>query len=335
MKILIDLTSLDDNFSGIERYSFNITKAFIELYPEYEYVLVFKNRIFDGFKEICKKKHVRTIVIPSRHKILFQLFVLPMRLYKCDSDICLFPAYPDPLLYFRKNCETIIYDMGCWDFAESLKPLNRIYYRIAFWKSMKHCKELLTVSQFSKNRISSIGHISEEKIHVIYSAPDKKFFPSENREMIRETCLKYKLPECYMMTLSTLAPNKNLSLLLSAYETMFEDKDREIPIDLVLIGRPSWTKENYLKDIPERIQSHIHFTGFVEDDDLPNIYRGANFFVFPSKYEGFGLPPLEAMACGTPVLSSDAASMPEVLGDSAIYCKSDNQQGLVRQLKRN
>ena len=89
-----------------------------------------------------------------------------------------------------------------------------------------------------------------------------------------------------------------------------------------------------MKDIPERIQSHIHFTGFVEDDDLPNIYRGANFFVFPSKYEGFGLPPLEAMACGTPVLSSDAASMPEVLGDSAIYFKSDNQQDLVRQLKR-
>ena len=332
MKILIDLTSLDDNFSGIERYALNMARALIAQAPEREYLLVFKNKVHEAFLDLCQTGCAEALVIPGHNKVWFQLLTLPMKLYRCRADVYLFLAHPDPLLFFRKNCMTVIYDLGCWDCVESIKPLNRVYGRMAYKKSMRYCKEILTISNFSKSRICAIGHVSEERVHILYSAPEDKFSPVLDVNAIQRAREKYHLPERYMLTLSTLAPNKNLALLLTAYKKLFESG---APIlDLVLVGRPAWTKENYLSGFPEPIRGRIHFTGFVDDENLPAIYRGAKFFVFPSKYEGFGLPPLEAMACGVPVLSSDAASMPEILGDAAVYFRSEDVDDLQRKLLR-
>lgn len=334
MKILIDLTALDDNFSGIERYALNVSRSLIEQHSEYEYLLVFKNKIFEALQKICKRKNVQTLVIPGYHRRWFQLVTLPARLYRCKADIYLFLAFTEPLLFFRKNCVSSIHDVGCWDCAESMRLINRIYFRTVFKKTMKHSRAILTVSNFSKRRICAIGHVPKEKVHVLYSAPDDKFCPGGNIFQDQKLHRKYHLPEHYILTLSTLAVNKNISLLLTAYRKMCEEQD-EISVDLVLVGRrPIWSPETYLNNLPKEIQNHVHFTGFVADDDLPDIYRGADCFVFPSRYEGFGLPPVEAMACGIPVLSSDAASMPEILGNGAMYFKSGDMQDLVIKLKK-
>ena len=134
--------------------------------------------------------------------------------------------------------------------------------------------------------------------------------------------IKYKLPDHYILCLGTLEPRKNLKLLIKAYAELFGD--REIDLELVLAGRKGWMMDDLLSNITKDIKSHIHITGFIDDEDLPYIYKDAELFIFPSLYEGFGIPPIEAMSMGTTVISSNAASMPEILGDSvSFFCNND------------
>lgn len=144
-------------------------------------------------------------------------------------------------------------------------------------------------------------------------------------EKIRD---RYGLPKQYILTLSTLEPRKNLKLLVDAYEKL-RRQGSSLP-KLVLAGRVGWKMEEFLSQYD--LKDEIILPGFIQEEDLPVLYAGAEFFVFPSKYEGFGMPPLEAMACGCLVLSSDATAMPEVLGNAAIYFKNMDQADLMRQL---
>ena len=128
------------------------------------------------------------------------------------------------------------------------------------------------------------------------------------------------------MTLSTLEPRKNLELLLKAF-TAIQDK---VDYDLVLVGRKGWKMDEVLEKYNSK--ERIHITGFVDDEHVSVIYKNAMCFIFPTLYEGFGLPPVEALSMGTPVISSDAASMPEILRNQAVYFKSDDQQELEKLL---
>lgn len=331
MKILIDLTSLADHLSGIERYAASLT---LEKLKEKSntYILIFKKNIHPLFLSWAKDERVKTVVIPECGKLWFNLWRLPYEIYKQRADWYLFMAFPAPILLFKKNMVSTIHDICCWDCPETMATLSKWYFRISFRVAVLKCKFITTVSDFSKARIIAKLKCSRSKIFVIRSAVDRKFMQveplSDDVDTIKK---KYKLPENYFLSLSTLEPRKNLRLLIEAYQKLVVESDCDIP--LVLAGRKGWKIDQLLEGINEQVKSQIHFTGFVDDEDLPAIYRGANFFVFPSKYEGFGLPPLEAMACGVPVLSSDAASMPEVLGDAAMYFKSEDVNSLSEKLQ--
>lgn len=183
------------------------------------------------------------------------------------------------------------------------------------------------MSEFTRNRLIDRLNVNPERIALIRDGIDEKFLKYQRDEMReKEMRERYHLPECFILSLSTLEPRKNLRLLVEAYQSMV--LRGEICEDLVLVGRKGWKIDDLLKGIAPEVQRRIHFTGFVSDDDIPSIYSMAKVFVFPSKYEGFGLPPLEAMACGTPVISSDAASLPEVLGSAAVYFRSESREDL-------
>ncbi len=327
MKILIDLTSLADNFSGIERFAMNMTLQLTEK-REHNYILVFKNAVHEAFSQTVQQENVETVVLKSGNKLLFNQLILPLSLYRQKADVFFFPAFPEPVLFFSKHMITTIHDLGCWDCGEAMTTLSKWYFRISYRKSMVFCKKIITVSEFSKARIRVVGHVSREKIKVVYNGVSEVFFSGEiPSDALKE---KYKLPDGYLLCLSTLEPRKNLSLLVKAYEALLLE-GRELPA-LVLAGRKGWKMENFLAEVHPKAVEKIHFTGFVDDEDLPAIYAGAKLFVFPSKYEGFGIPPLEAMAAGCPVLSSDAASLPEVLEDAASYFESENLESLKEAL---
>ena len=205
----------------------------------------------------------------------------------------------------------------------------RISHRIA----LKKCKAIITISEFSKQRIVNKLKYDKNKVWLIYCGVDNKFLDYkksvDSTIRVRE---KYELPNNYILSLSTLEPRKNLELLIKVYTSLIIDGKINVP--LVLAGRKGWKMDEVLSEIDEIVREKILFTGFVEDEDLPAVYGNADLFVFPSMYEGFGMPPLEALACGTKVLSSNSTSLPEVLGDASIYFENMNFDSLYESLSK-
>ena len=324
MKICIDLTALADNLSGIERYAACISLEMIKQHEE-QYILVFKQSISPLFIDICKQKNVEAIVLPNCNKLLFNQIRLPQALHKIKADWYLFMAFPVPILSFKKNMVETIHDITAWDCPETMNGMSKWYFKFSHLVAVKKCKAIITISEFSKKRIQDQLNYPKEKTWLIYCGIDQSRFcvDSNKFDQVRE---KYGLPEKYYLTLSTLEPRKNMKILISAYEQLLQE-GKKIP-PLVLAGRKGWKMEKLLSEIDDKVKGNLYFTGFIDDEDLPEVYGMASFFIFPSLYEGFGIPPLEAMACRTPVLSSNATSLPEVCGDAPIYFESNSVEDL-------
>ena len=331
MNILIDLTSLADNFSGIERFALCITKELIEdtTRKDLKYILLFKNEIHKEFVNV--RNNVQKIVIRGKNKLIFNQLILPAALTKIHADYYFFPAFPAPFFFFNRKAISAIHDAGCWDCPSKNKKYMTLYFKLMYWKAALNHKHVVTVSEFSKTRISEILNKNPKEISVIYDGlsdvfKNFKYLDIENSRAINE----YGLSEKYLLCLSTVEPRKNMKLLIDAYSQLV--KAGKIDADLILAGRKGWLVDDLLSDLDSDVAGRIRFTGFVEDQLLPYVYYNAGIFVFPSIYEGFGVPPIEAMALGVPVISSDAASLPEVLGTAAIYFQNRNCDDLKRKI---
>lgn len=346
MRLVIDLTSLCDHLTGIERFASNLSYCLINAHPENTYILLFKNEIYKDFQGISTFSNVECHVLRCRSRILFNQLILPLKLYRIRADIYFFPAFCAPWLFFSRHIVDTIHDMSDFECYEGKAPLKVLYSRLGILHA-KHCsRHIVTVSEFSKGRIAEILGISRDKISVIPNGVSKKFIQSEQEDGIcfRRIAEKYHLPSRYLLSVSTLEPRKNLKLLIEAY---FQIRDEFQDLHLVLCGRAGWNLSEVLgkrvmsslgekpsNSRDDKISDRIHITGFVQDEDLPYIYKNAEWFVFPSKYEGFGIPPLEAMGMGCPVLSSDAASLPEVLGGAAVYFSNNSLDSITQTLRR-
>ena len=190
-------------------------------------------------------------------------------------------------------------------------PLDRVkFYEKYSLKQLSRVEAIITISEFSKKEISDLLNIDRSKIHVTYPGVDPIFAPGKKRI--------HGLPNRYILHLGNLEPRKNLPLLLDAYQSLpgsFQDK-----YPLVIAGAKGWCTDEIEKKLRLlRKNGKVTLMGYVPQRSLPDLYRGASLFVYPSFYEGFGLPPLEAMACGVPVIVSNTTSLPEVVGDAGIY----------------
>lgn len=331
MRIAIDLTELYDNFSGIERYAFCVSRQLIENYQQNEYIIIFKNEIFKGMEKYCHFANVKTVVLKGKDKLKFSQITLCKAINKLQFDFCLFLCYPMPYFLRRKNkCISAIHDMCIYDCPETMTFKSRAFFRVLCNKAIKTNRGIITVSDFSVSRIKFYYKYTPPII-VTYSGVDHIFENYKQTELSPcEILKKYGIEGNYILSLSTLEPRKNLSFLIEAFKKIYnEDKNYK----LVLAGRKGWKIDNLLKGIDNNILENIICTGFIDEADLPALYSNAKCFVFASKYEGFGLPPVEAMAMGSLVVSSDAASMPEVLGDAALYFKSNDLNSLIFTLK--
>lgn len=325
MKIAIDLTSLSYHMTGIERYAACVSEEMLKQDNINDYYLIFRNEIYKTFKTFVDDTRVKAIVLHGNNKLVFNQIVLSIALYKIKADRYIFFAFTSPILFRRKGIINTIHDMGAWDSSEAMKFFQKVYWRTTMRCSARVSEKIITVSEFSKGRIVEILKYPKEKIHVIYSAVYEGVTKDYGYsfEDIRE---RYGLPDKYIMTLSTLEPRKNMVLLLEAF-TDIKDK---VDYDLVLVGRKGWKMDEIVEKYDR--DGRVHITGFVDDEHIAAIYKNAICFVFPTLYEGFGLPPVEALALGTPVISSDAASMPEVLRNQAVFFKSNSISELKNKL---
>lgn len=323
MKLLIDLTSLADNNTGIENYAAEISRAVVAEYAEnVDITLVFKDLIDSRFAKLDSR--VKCVVLKGgRSKLIFNQLILPLALYLLPSKYYYFPAFSSPFLFFSRNVVDTIHDISYWD----LRGVNRwymtLYFRVLSIKSVMSSRLIVAVSEFTKSRVKRRFRVKEARLAVIPASLRTELV---NFEVSDEIGYKVKkelnLPDDYILSLGTIEPRKNLSLLLEAYCNAVE-RNSTVP-DLVVAGRYGWKMENLLTNVPRSVRRKIHFTGFVADDSLPYLYKLARFFVFPSKYEGFGIPPIEALSVGTAVLASKCTAMPDVLAEHAFYFESDN-----------
>ena len=261
---------------------------------------------------------------------------LPRLIPVCD--IFWSPHYNIPLLPIRAKKHLVtIPDMAHLAFAKLLSPLQRLYANIVMRFAVKKANKILTISFFSKNEIIKYTGVRSDKVDVIYLGLDTKIFRIINDPIkINEVYNKYKLPERYLIFVGNVKPHKNLRKLVDA----FSDISKLYPdLYLLIVGK----KEGFItgdKELFEFIEDdtylkeRVRFTGYVELNDLPLIYGQADLFVFPSLYEGFGFPPLEAMACGCPAVVSSAASMPEICGDAVEYVNPNDSKCFVKTITK-
>jgi len=199
---------------------------------------------------------------------------------------------------------------------------ERIVYKFKL-KCAQKAERIIADSENTKKDIIKLLKVNEEKVKVIYLARDSKFHPIENRDILDEIRKKYHLKKSFILYVGGLSSEtKNIKRLIKAFARLL--KMSETKYDLVIVGEYKGNYyQPYFKSLQRVIREHslegkVIFVGFIPEEDLLSLYNAAELFVFPSLYEGFGIPPLEAMACGTPVVSSNAASLPEVVGDAAL-----------------
>lgn len=323
MNYLIDLTSLSYHLSGIERFAICMTEEMLKKDSTNSYILLFRDNIHESFRKYIDGNRIKAKVIHGNNKLLFFQIIIPFYLYKIKADAYIFFAFPAPILFFNKNIYNTIHDMGRWDFPGKGK-IALFYYRTTESSAIKKSKHIFTVSEFSKNRIADIMNIPATKISVTYNGISKTLIDS--KQSLKEVNKKYNLPNKYIMFLSTLQPRKNLNLLIDA----FSDVKDLVDFDLVLIGRKVQKIEELI--IQKGVVDRVVVTGFVEDLDVAAIYKNALCFIFPTLYEGFGIPPVEALSMGCPVISSDSSCMKEILRNQATYFENNNKEELAKLL---
>jgi glycosyltransferase involved in cell wall biosynthesis len=222
------------------------------------------------------------------------------------------------LLLPLKDCPSVltVHDLVFQVYPERHKPLNRWYLRAALPLYCRRADAIICVSEHTKKDLVDLWGIDGEKVHVVYEAADPRF-GRRSAEKVAVARARYGLPERYLLVVGTIEPRKNLNRLLDAIALVRQERE---DVKLVIVGRLGWLYQGFLDKLEQfEHREAVIRPGFVPDADLPAVYQGAVGTVYPSLYEGFGLPMLESMACGTPVISSRASSLPELGGDAAYY----------------
>jgi len=279
-------------------------------------------------KEIVKYDWSENLEIIEMNSLIYSIneqLELSIKIPKC-ADIFWSPHFNTPILPIRiKKRVVTIHDVFHLAFFRTLDLREKLYAKVMINTAVRLSKKIITVSKYSKSEIIKYTRVNKDKIVVIYPGTNKERFKVyQNKILLNRIRKKYNLPERFFLFVGNVKPHKNLKSLLKAFESLIGE---EIIKDyyLVIVGKEKGfiTGDKEIFKILERsldLRKRVIFTGFVSNEDLPIIYNLASVFVFPSFYEGFGLPPLEAMACGCPVLVSNVASLPEVCGDAALYC---------------
>ncbi len=224
-----------------------------------------------------------------------------------------------------------VHDLIFERFPQYHKRLNRLFLTHAMPLFARRATTIITISQASRRDLVALYGVSPQKIHVIYEAPAPHFRP-QPAAVVEAVRRRYGLPERYILTVGTIEPRKNLSRLLAAFERVHA---QGLVDTLVIVGQRGWLYEDFLQRLVESpARDAVILPGFVPDTDLAAMYTGATVFALPSLYEGFGLPVLEAMACGAPVLTSRAGALPEVGGDAALYVDPEDEEAIAAGLER-
>jgi len=224
-----------------------------------------------------------------------------------------------------------VHDLIFRHLPEHHKPLNRWYLNLTMPLYCRRASHIIAISECTERDLITAYGLPPEKITVIYEAADPRFGPRPPK-VVAAARTRYGLPDRYLLFVGTIEPRKNLARLLAAFERIHAERLSDA---LVIVGKRGWLYDDFFARLEQSsARDAVILPGYVPNDDLPTIYAGAQALVFPSLYEGFGLPVLEAMACGTPVVASNASSLPEVGGSAALYFSPTQVEAMVEAVCR-
>jgi glycosyltransferase involved in cell wall biosynthesis len=324
------LLSLDANYrgAGISHYIYNLLVHLPQAAADLSYLVY----VGDGrarFPGWDARVSAWSTTRPSA-RVLWEQVVQPWSAWREKLNLLHAPAYVGPLVSPCPLVVTIL-DLSFYLYPEMLRPFNRVYLQRMTRRSVQQAAGVIAISRSSRDDLVRTLGVSADKIAVIPLGVDAEMHPQSDPSARIVFRRDHRLPERMILFLGTLEPRKNIVALLEAYALLRREYD--IPQRLVIAGGKGWYYQQIDATVERlRLRDEVFFPGFVPQQELPFWYDAAELFVYPSLYEGFGLPPLEAMACGTPVVVGDAAAVAEVVGDAGVIANPRDPQALAASM---
>ena len=317
-KITIDLRMI--KASGIGTYLYNLIPRIIKEKPQDKFVLLGMEK---NLREIPWTDQSNITIRNCTSGIYtIQEQIELIRNIPVDTNLFWSPHYNIPLRYRGKLLVTV-HDLFHLAMPQMVPGIHKKFYaKLMFSQVSSKADAIICISKFTKKELVRLTHCKEAKIHLVYNGTN------EFRHNIEKECSPY--PKPFLLFVGNVKPNKNLVNLVKAFDLI----KNKIPHDLVIVGKKEGfiTSDDAVFKIASQLGARISFTGYIDDATLIQYYKHSVALVFPSIYEGFGLPPLEAMACDCPAIVSNKASLPEVCGDAALYCEPLNYEDIAAKI---
>jgi glycosyltransferase involved in cell wall biosynthesis len=313
VRIAFDLSSTRGEKTGIGVYTGALVRALRQHAPHHEAVA-----LDDGAGADQR----------TDRRIFREQVVLPRLASRAGADLVHLTGFAAPLRSRVPVVLTVMDLIGVL-FTKSFPLAARFYWGTYLPRTLRAARHIVAPSHHTKRDVVRLAGVPADRVSVVAPGVEERFRPLHDQRLLESARARLALPARYFLFVSTLEPRKGIDTLLAAYR----DIAAQVPEDLVIVGKRGWDCAGVDAQVREaRLERRVHFTDYVADDHLPAAYNLATAFVFPSRYEGFGLTPLEAMACGTPVVCSDAASLPEVVGDAGILIPPGDTTGYGRAM---
>ncbi|RJP64120.1 MAG: glycosyltransferase family 1 protein [Candidatus Abyssobacteria bacterium SURF_17] len=336
MRIGIDATPVT-NRSGTGYYTQKLAEFLGRADSENEYFLFCPSDYEDYLEhprmfEYPNFRILRVRVRGQASQFLWKQLTLPREIEKLGIDVFHFPSFIASLRIQVPSVVTV-HDLCFELFPEAFSPVRRPYYRLVIPRSIRYCTAIIADSHATRADIESRLGVDNGRIQAIHLGVDpvRFYHVSEESEQARVRA-RYSLPREFILYVGTLEPRKNIPRLIRAFA--YGVVARGLPHHLVIAGRRGWLFDDIFREVRAlELSEKVCITGFVERSDLPVLYSMARVFAYPSLYEGFGLPCLEAMSCGTPVITSDRSSLPEIVGDDALTIDPTSVESIANALR--
>lgn len=326
--VLIDLTGLARQTTGIEYYTENLAKQLFQIDTINNYIAIFRKKVHDDFTSI-KRGNLTYIVSPFKSQFLTEQIFLPWYALTHSFDFHFFPCFP-PSVLIRNKLIIICYDTTFWMFPECTSLKAKLYFKPQIEVALKRAIKIITISESAKKDIIKYFPFAANKLVNIYTAISDDFKKIE-KEKAKEWVKKYGISDKYLLCVGSLEPRKNIPFVLKSLAPFLKKND----LVLAIIGRKAWGGSEIEQIISQLgIQNKLVMTGQIPNLELRYFYSAAELFLFPSRYEGFGIPILEAFSCECPVVTSNTSSMPEVAGDAAVLIDPTNSEEFVAAVKK-
>jgi glycosyltransferase involved in cell wall biosynthesis len=324
--VALDARLADVSPGGIARYSLLLAAALRRQAPELRLSLLRAARPKLAAERVDEVPVIRALTPP--HHPLEQL-TLPLELLRSRPDLV---HSTDFIVPTRRRWRAVatVHDLGFLRFPETLTPDSRRYYG-QIGATVRSADRIIAPSEATRQDLLELVGADPSRIRVVHEAADPRFSPVTDQATLDAACQRLGVSRPFILFVGSFEPRKNLTRLLEAFSAV----RRKADVELALVGRRGWRYEPIFARLTELgLEPHVRVHEAFQPADLPAFYSAAAVLAFPSLYEGFGLPPLEAMACGCPVVASDRASLPEIIDTAGLQVPADDSVALAEALLR-